>query len=147
MIREYYQFKGVNIWILSKKLFIDILEDRISDKFASQLIWTRLFYEKNKELNSWLATSRTPIYWKELYKSAPQILFERKAAVHLTRSIPNEHKQSLKNLLGFNGYKISELNPRKTRRATLVNWLLSWQIINNQELIKEGPIPLSNSSP
>ncbi len=43
----------------------------------------------------------------------------------LTRSIAKEHKQLLKEQLGFGGYTIGELYPRRTRRATAVNWLLA----------------------
>jgi hypothetical protein len=46
--------------------------------------------------------------------------------VKLTRSIPPENKQLLKEKLGFEGYKVGELVPRKTRRATIANWLLSY---------------------
>ncbi|MEO1523745.1 MAG: DUF1823 family protein, partial [Cyanobacteria bacterium J06633_2] len=48
------------------------------------------------------------------------------------RSIPKENKQLLKESLGFKGYSIDELVPRKTRRATIVNWLLSYQQQNEQ---------------
>jgi hypothetical protein len=44
----------------------------------------------------------------------------------MTRSIPAENKQLLKDKLGFQGYKVNELVPRKTRRATIANWLLSY---------------------
>jgi hypothetical protein len=46
--------------------------------------------------------------------------------VKLTRSIPPENKQLLKEQLGFKGYKLGEFGPRQTRRATAANWLLSY---------------------
>jgi hypothetical protein len=46
--------------------------------------------------------------------------------VKLTRSIPQENKQLLKEQLGFKGYKLGEFGPRQTRRATAANWLLSY---------------------
>ncbi len=52
----------------------------------------------------------------------------------LTRSIPPENKQLLKTQLGFEGYTVSELIPRKTRRATMVNWLLSYAALNEIDL-------------
>jgi hypothetical protein len=45
----------------------------------------------------------------------------------LTRSIPAAHKQLLKQELGFKGYQVGELVPRRTRRATAVSWLLAWR--------------------
>jgi len=45
--------------------------------------------------------------------------------VQLTRSIPKENKQLLKEYLGFKGYSVDQLIPRLTRRATMTNWLLS----------------------
>ena len=39
---------------------------------------------------------------------------------------PAEDKQLLKEQLGFTGYKVGELNPTLTRRATAVSWLLSY---------------------
>ena len=47
--------------------------------------------------------------------------------MRLTRSIPAEHKQLLKEELGFRGYSVAELVPRLTRRATAVSWLLAWR--------------------
>lgn len=65
--------------------------------------------------------------WKQDYPTPPNFVESRPATVKLTRSIPKEHKQLLKEELGFAGYKIDELIPRKTRRATMVNWLLSYR--------------------
>ena len=63
----------------------------------------------------------------------------------MTRSIPKEYKQGLKNFLNFKGYKINELYPRRTRRATAVNWLIYWAI-ENDCFSKDNvlmPIPIS----
>jgi hypothetical protein len=46
--------------------------------------------------------------------------------VQLTRSIPKENKQLLKQEMGFKGYSVDQLIPRLTRRATMANWLLSY---------------------
>ena len=108
-------------WTIFKKLLFIILEDKVSDVFVCKLVWERLFYTKETTLNNWVSSALTPSYWSEKYEKAPQIISERKASVHLTRSIPKEYKQGLKNFLNFKGYKINELYPRRTRRATAVN--------------------------
>ena len=54
--------------------------------------------------------------------------------MHLTRSIPKDHKQNLKKFLNFKGYKINELYPRRTRRTTAVNWLIYWAIESSSSL-------------
>jgi hypothetical protein len=61
--------------------------------------------------------------------------------VRLTRSIPALHKQLLKQQLGFGGYRIGELYPRRTRRATAVNWLLADLAQRGEVLPEEGPLP------
>ena len=76
-----------------------------------------------------------------------RIISERFASVHLTRSIPKDHKQGLKNLLNFKGYKINELYPRRTRRATAVNWLIYWSIENKCFANKVDDLPILSSPP
>ncbi len=131
------------IWPISRILLMEILADRISDQFASQLVWERIGYIKSSNDNEvWLATNMTPSYWSSAFPESPQIIANRSASVHLTRSIPKEYKQSLKKYLNFDGYKINELFPRRTRRATVVNWLLAFFIANSGEKLPEcGPIP------
>ena len=111
-------------WPISKKLLSLILEDKVSDILVCELIWERLFYTKEYSTNKWVAGLLTPLYWSEKFTEAPQIISERPASVHLTRSIPKENKQGLKEFLNFEGYKVNELFPRRTRRATAVNWLI-----------------------
>ena len=118
-------------WPICKELLFLILEDKVSDVFVCELIWERLFYTKKSLIDDWVPSSLTPIYWSEKFVKAPQIISERIASVHLTRSIPKEHKQGLKNFLNFKGYKINELYPRRTRRATAVNWLIYWVTEND----------------
>ena len=113
-------------WSISRKLLFLVLEDKVSDVFVCELVWERLFYTREKNMNDWISSELTPPYWSKKFVKAPQIIAERKASVHLTRSIPKEHKQGLKNFLKFKGYKINELYPRRTRRATAVNWLIYW---------------------
>tara|TARA_Y100000766_G_scaffold112079_1_gene96047 strand:- start:568 stop:1056 length:489 start_codon:yes stop_codon:yes gene_type:complete len=113
-------------WTISKKLLLLILEDKVSDVFVCELVWERLFYVRQASRYKWISSLLTPSYWSEKYVDAPEIIAERPASVHLTRSIPKDHKQGLKSFLNFKGYKINELYPRRTRRATAVNWLIYW---------------------
>ena len=115
-------------WPICRELLILVLEDKVSDVFVCELIWERLFYTRKIKTDDWTSSALTPYYWSEKFEKAPQIISERPASVHLTRSIPKEHKQGLKNFLNFKGYKINELYPRRTRRATAVNWLIYWAI-------------------
>ena len=132
-------------WPISRKLLFLVLEDKVSDVFVCELVWERLFYTKEKNTNDWISSELTPAYWSEKFVKAPQIISERIASVHLTRSIPNKHKQGLKNFLNFKGYKINELYPRRTRRATVVNWLIYWSIESNSFSLKEDRLPAISS--
>ena len=134
-------------WPISKKILFLILEDRVSDVFVCELVWERLFYTRETTLNNWVSSALTPSYWSEKFEKAPQIISERPASVHLTRSIPKEHKQGLKNFLNFKGYKINELYPRRTRRATAVNWLIYWAIENDSFSNDNDVLPSSSSPP
>ncbi|MCT0212037.1 DUF1823 family protein [Synechococcus sp. CS-1327] len=114
---------------LSRDLLDRILADRISDRLVCELVWQRLGYRPavpGLEGGVWTAGSETPSDWAAAYPEAPELIGERPASVRLTRSIPAVHKQLLKEQLGFGGYRIDELRPRLTRRATAVSWLLAW---------------------
>ena len=132
-------------WPISRKLLFLVLEDKVSDVFVCKLVWERLFYTREKTMDDWISSELTPPYWSEKFVKAPQIISERIASVHLTRSIPKEHKQGLKNFLNFKGYKINELYPRRTRRATAVNWLIYWSIESNSFSFKEDNLPAVSS--
>ena len=134
-------------WPLSKKLLFSILDDKVSDVFVCELIWERLFYIKETSSKDWIFSEYTPSYWSEKYSKSPQIISERGASIHLTRSIPKEHKQGLKKILNFEGYKIYELYPRRTRRATAVNWLIFWSIESNSALKDHDKLPILSSPP
>ncbi len=138
-----------DLWPLSRSLLMAILADKITDRFVAKLVWDRLGYKRlDEKLDIFKCTASTPVYWSQKFPEAPEIISKRIASVHLTRSIPKEHKQSLKTVLNFQGYKIDELFPRKTRRATAVNWLLAWTIINKEMLSDLGPMPVhSEPSP
>ncbi len=131
-----------NLWPLSRTLFKGILDDRISDSFVCRLVWERLGYEQD-ELNQccWIASDSTPRIWSDSFFEAPQVIAHRKASISLTRSIPKEYKQLLKTQMGFHGYKIGEIFPRRARRATAVNWLLAWLAQRGEDTPGQGLIP------
>ncbi|MBW4650131.1 MAG: DUF1823 family protein [Kastovskya adunca ATA6-11-RM4] len=102
-----------------------ILKDEIEDGTVNQLVWQGLGYRYDAATDRWDA-SNADAQWKEDYPEPPDFIENRPATVKLTRSIPAENKQLLKEQLGFKGYKIGEFGPRQTRRATAANWLLSY---------------------
>ena len=127
---------------LSRALLEAILADRLSDRSVCELIWWRLGYRPNPtDARIWEAGPRTPLEWAEAFPQGPELIAERPASVRLTRSIPKPHKQLLKNQLGFTGYRIGELYPRRTRRATAVNWLLADLASRGESLPPDGPLP------
>ena len=135
-------------WPISKEILFLILEDKVSDVFVCELVWERLFYINQPSTDEWISSSLTPPYWSEKFLKAPQIISERSSSVHLTRSIPKDHKQNLKKILNFKGYKINELYPRRTRRATAVNWLIYWSIDSSSSLDDFSKLPkISPPSP
>ena len=95
----------------------------------------------NGDSAPWRAGADTPPPWAEAFPNAPQVIATRPASVRLTRSIPAEFKQLLKQQLGFPGYRINELYPRRTRRATAVNWLLADLASRGEDLPELGPLP------
>ena len=132
-------------WPISRKLLFLILEDKVSDVFVCELIWERLFYLNQPNEDAWISGPLTPSYWSEKFLRAPQIISERPASVHLTRSIPKDHKQNLKKVLNFKGYKIGELYPRRTRRATAINWLIYWSHKSKFTIADYDKLPKSSA--
>lgn len=139
---------------LSRALLEAVLADRVSDRFVCELVWWRLGYrppqEQQTDGESWAAPGesapwrpgpQTTADWAEAFPEAPQLIVERRASVRLTRSIPAPHKQLLKSQLGFAGYRIGELYPRRTRRATAVSWLLADLAERGESLPDQGPLP------
>ena len=125
---------------LSRQLLEAVLADRTSDRFVCELIWPRLGYELNGS-GTWSAGPATSAGWRESFPVEPQFIAERPPAVALTRSIAKANKQLLKERLGFAGYRIGELYPRRTRRATAVNWLLAHLAERGEPLPQSGPLP------
>jgi hypothetical protein len=107
-----------------------ILKETLDDATVNRLVWHTLGYRN--EAGQWNAEA-VALDWREAYPEPPDFIESRPATVKLTRSIPAANKQLLKTQLGFEGYQISELVPRKTRRATMTNWLLSYMQLNGIE--------------
>jgi Domain of unknown function (DUF1823) len=107
-----------------------ILKDEIEDATVNQLAWYYLGYRYDKHLNQWNIAAVAP-EWRIPYPEPPDFIDSRPATVKLTRSIPPENKQLLKEEMGFEGYKVNELTPRKTRRATIVSWLLNYRKLSS----------------
>jgi hypothetical protein len=119
--------------ILNQATLWGIIRDEIDDATANQLVWQCLGYRQT-DSGEWNADA-VAAEWREKYPEPPDFIENRPPTVQLTRSIPAENKQLLKEQLGFEGYKLDELIPRKTRRATMVNWLLSDMAIHGIPLV------------
>jgi Domain of unknown function (DUF1823) len=102
-----------------------ILKEEIDDATVNQLVWNALGYRYD-DINKRWDISQVDPEWQQEYPAPPDFIANRPPTVKLTRSIPQENKQLLKEKLGFQGYKIGEFGPRQTRRATAANWLLSY---------------------
>jgi hypothetical protein len=126
---------------LSRALLEAVLADRVNDRFVCELIWPRLGYGPDGS-GIWSAGQATGAPWRESFPIAPELIAERPASVALTRSIPKPLKQLLKEQLGFAGYRIGELYPRRTRRATAVSWLLAHLAERGEPLPDSGPLPV-----
>ena len=125
---------------LSRALLEAVLADRVSDRFVCELIWPRLGYLPDGS-GTWSAGPAVGAAWREPFPIEPQFIAERPPSVALTRSIAKQHKQLLKEQLGFAGYRIGELYPRRTRRATAVSWLLAHLAERGEPLPETGPLP------
>ncbi|NCJ06420.1 DUF1823 family protein [Synechococcales cyanobacterium C] len=103
----------------------EILDGTLSNQTVNQLLWRCLGYRWDSETEQW-NLSTVASEWADLYPEPPDFIGSRPATVKLTRSIPKEDKQLLKEQLGFEGYRVDQLTPNRTRRATAVSWLLSY---------------------
>lgn len=108
-----------------------ILNEEIDDAIVNKLVWYCLGYRYDEISGQW-DTSKVLPQWRDEYPEPPDFIENRPPTVKLTRSIPAENKQLLKEQLGFKGYKIGEFGPRQTRRATAANWLLSYMQDNSK---------------
>ena len=110
-----------------------IINDTIDDTTVKQLVWYYLGYRYDDITELW-DYSQVASGWQDEYPQPPDFIDSRPAIMKLTRSIPPENKQVLKEKLGFKGYKIGEFGPLQTRRATLANWLLSYMLITTGKI-------------
>jgi len=110
---------------LNQDTIWSIIKEEIDDQTVNKIVWHYLGYRHDEANNSW-DNSQVPSEWCEAYPEPPDFIANRPPTVKLTRSIPKENKQLLKEKLGFSGYKIGEFGPRQTRRATAANWLLNY---------------------
>ncbi len=117
---------------LNQETIWQILNNQIDDNTANQLVWYYLGYRYNSDTQNY-DNSLVEDSWKNEYSQPPDFIANRPPTVKLTRSIPPENKQLLKEKLNFKGYKIGEFSPRETRRATIANWLLSYLVINEKK--------------
>lgn len=101
-----------------------ILKEALDDSTINELVWHYLGYRYDDQTKNW-DNGNVPPEWRSQYPEPPDFIANRPPTVQLTRSIPKENKQLLKEKLGFKGYKIGEFGPRQTRRATIANWLLT----------------------
>jgi hypothetical protein len=115
----------LNIPVLNKDTIWSILREEIDDATVNSLLWFYLGYRYDQAEQKWDHSQVEPA-WSEKYPEPPDFIEHRPPNVQLTRSIPPENKQLLKENLGFEGYKLGEFGPRQTRRATAANWLLSY---------------------
>jgi hypothetical protein len=106
-----------------------IINETVGDRTVNQLLWYYLGYRYDEQSETW-NTSQVALEWRDEYPQPPDFINSRPAIMKLTRSIPPENKQLLKEKLHFKGYKIGEFGPRQTRRATAANWLLSYMQSN-----------------
>ncbi|WP_124975873.1 DUF1823 family protein [Aphanothece sacrum] len=116
----------MNLPPLNDETIWAILNEEIDDDTVNQLVWYYLGYRYDKVSQTW-DNSQVAEDWQKDYPEPPNFIENRPPIVKLTRSIPQENKQILKEKLGFKGYKLGEFNPRDTRRVTMANWLLSYR--------------------
>lgn len=111
--------------LLNTETLWAILKEELKDATVNQLVWHYLGYRYDTARQQW-DTSGVGEEWRKDYPEPPDFIANRPPTVKLTRSIPKENKQLLKEKLGFKGYKVGDFGPRQTRRATMANWLLSY---------------------
>lgn len=119
----------LNLPPLTDATFWAILNEELDDTTVNRLVWYCLGYRPvagSESFSTDWSAAKVSTDWQD-YPTPPDFIESRPATVKLTRSIPPADKQLLKEALGFTGYKVNELVPRKTRRATIVNWLLSYR--------------------
>ncbi len=122
---DYSSLEWLTLPPLNTETIWAILNESTSDLQVNQILWHYLGYRYEVNGHTWNVDLVAP-EWVETYPTPPDFIASRPATVKLTRSIPAEHKQLLKEQLGFKGYQIGDFGPRQTRRATAASWLLAY---------------------
>ena len=134
---------------LRDDVLLAVVNQEVSDEEVNRLVWRALGYRSAVELDAETLTA-TEVWtpddvfpnWKKSYPQPPDVIgvtrkYDPKvdapvkaACAALTRSVPEEHKQGLKEALrplGWKGFKMEGLTPNMTRRAQVANWLLFYR--------------------
>lgn len=127
----------MNIPPLNKETIAAILSGELPDDTVNALVLQSLGFRYDKARQTWDPSEADPAWQGE---GIPHVIQNRPDSVKLTRSIAPENKQLLKEVLGFTGYKIHELTPQKTRRATAANWLLGLLLAQGERSQSDGSI-------
>lgn len=122
-----------------------LIKQDTPDAWVNEIVRTFLGWRYEQETDSW-DSSRVPEMWTQAYPDNPPDFIGKiddyspaidrpiKLAVQrLARSVPPSYKSTLKPILkphGFKGWKIEDLTPNRTRRATVVNWILYWYSVH-----------------
>jgi hypothetical protein len=124
---------------LSNENVLRIVRSECTDLEVNTVLWKCLGYRFVD--GEWNSAGCFP-NWRQKFPSPPDLIgmqrsYERevdqpslRSNQALVRSIPVEHKQSLKTHLkplGFAGFQYAELTPNLTRRAQCANWLLYYR--------------------
>jgi len=119
---------------------LKVVYSETTDQHVNDLVWKALGYEKLPD-GTYTNEAVFP-KWREKYPQPPDVIGvqrnytyaidrpSQKANQALVASIPQDHKQGIKEKLrpyGFKGFKMDDLTPNKTRRAQCVNWLLFYR--------------------
>lgn len=117
-----------------------IIRGETPDEWVNEILRALLGW-RQMENGAWNDDLVQPM-WKKAYNKGPPNFIGiegdyrpekdrpvKIAVQNLSKSIPPEHKQSLKPAmkpLGFSGWKVADLTPNRTRRAQAVNWIIYW---------------------
>ncbi|CAM9976006.1 unnamed protein product [Discosporangium mesarthrocarpum] len=126
---------------LSDLNLLKIIAEKATNEEVNRLAWRSLGYRCDPHTSAWTNTDVFP-NWKTRFPEPPDLIgvtgiFTREidspvmeANRALVRTVPLEHKQSLKKFLGplgFSGLTLDELTPHRTRRAQITNFLLFYR--------------------
>lgn len=119
---------------------VKIVKEETTDIDTNVLLWKCLGYTYCAETQEWGNENCFP-KWRAKFPEPPDLIGitrkydpetdrkVRNASMDLMRSIPRTFKGGIRTLqsVGFQGFKLKELTPNKTRRAQAVNWLLYYR--------------------